>query len=75
MSHEMDPEKESVPAPPSTEVGSDEEPCRTSPLVAGFSICLKKMRFCPHALSFGHQYLCRHPEHASFAAPKKALKE
>lgn len=46
-----------------------EEPCRTSPLVAGFSICLKKMRFCPHALSFGHQYLCRHPEHAAFAVP------
>lgn len=40
--------------------------CRTLPLVAEFSICLKGDRLCRYALSFGHQYLCRHPEHAKF---------
>ena len=54
-------------APPGPEAESDAEPCRTTLLVPSFSVCLKKDRLCPHALSFGHQYLCRHPDHAEFA--------
>ncbi|MBU5637433.1 hypothetical protein KOM00_11900 [Geomonas sp. Red69] len=49
--------------------------CRTHPLVPAFSICLLKKRSCPHVMSFGHQYLCRHPDHAAFlvssSKPKK----
>jgi len=73
MSQKFDSQSKTAPVSPGVDPGPDNEPCRTSPLVAGFSICLKKMRFCPYALSFGHQYLCRHPEHASFAvnAPQK----
>lgn len=77
MAQKLDVERKTAPVTPGVDPGADNEPCRTSPLVAGFSICLKKMRFCPHALSFGHQYLCRHPEHASFAvsASQKPCKQ
>lgn len=62
--------KEAVPTTAAdSDVGNRTQSCRTSPLVANFSICLNQDRFCPHALSFGHQYLCRHPDHAKFAVP------
>lgn len=69
MPQELDPKDPKSALDQSGSVaGSDAEPCLTSPLVANFSICLKKDRLCPHALSFGHQYLCRHPDHESFMA-------
>ncbi|MBJ6802132.1 hypothetical protein [Geomonas propionica] len=43
--------------------------CRTHPLVPAFSLCLLRKRSCPYAMSFGHQYLCRHPEHVKFLVP------
>ncbi|GFO62826.1 hypothetical protein M1B72_19485 [Geomonas paludis] len=56
--------------------GSDAAPgepgdasCRTRSLVPAFSICLPRKRSCPYAMSFGHQYLCRHPDHAKFLVP------
>lgn len=63
------------PSRPHDPSHSESEPqeCRTSPLVPNFSICLKGDRLCPHALSFGHQYLCRHPDHAKFAVPSCRL--
>lgn len=67
MAQEFDPKDPEITFTTSDSgTGSDAEPCRTSPLVANFSICLKNDRLCPHALSFGHQYLCRHPDHQSF---------
>ncbi|WP_224984521.1 hypothetical protein [Geomonas agri] len=52
-----------------------DDTCRTHPLVSAFSICLPRKRSCPYAMSFGHQYLCRHPDHAKFLVrppkPKK----
>ena len=69
MPQELDPkDPKATLTQPDSEAVSDAEPCRTSPLVANFSICLKKDRLCQHALSFGHQYLCRHPDHESFMA-------
>lgn len=50
------------------------EECRTNALVDSFSICIGKNRFCPHALAFGHQFLCRHPHHAKFVVPAKKKK-
>ena len=44
----------------------DTSSCRTFSLVPSFSICLSDIRYCPYAVSFGHQYLCRHPDHAKF---------
>lgn len=49
--------------------------CRTLPLVPAFSLCLKGDRFCRYALSFGHQYLCRHPEHENFQIPPSDWKK
>lgn len=66
MPQDFKPKDEVPPAAPGSE--ADAEPCRTSPLVPSFSVCLMKETICPHALSFGNQYLCRHPDHAGFAA-------
>ncbi|WP_224961599.1 hypothetical protein [Geomonas subterranea] len=52
----------------------DETLCRTHPLVPAFSICMAKKRSCPYAMAFGHQYLCRHPEHARFLVPSTRKK-
>ncbi|MBJ6749163.1 hypothetical protein [Geomonas anaerohicana] len=49
--------------------------CRTQPLVPAFSICLPRKRSCPYAMSFGHQYLCRHPDHAKFLVPSAKRKK
>lgn len=69
MPQDFDPHNPPVPHP-GEESGA--EPCRTAPLVPNFSICLKMDRLCPYALSFGHQYLCRHPDHAKFAIPTRS---
>ncbi|QWV93890.1 hypothetical protein KP004_01460 [Geomonas oryzisoli] len=49
--------------------------CGTQPLVPAFSICLARKRSCPYAMSFGHQYLCRHPDHAKFLVPSPKHKK
>ncbi|MBU5614120.1 hypothetical protein [Geomonas azotofigens] len=53
----------------------DEARCRTQSLVSAFSMCLLKKRSCPYAMSFGHQYLCRHPNHTRFLVPSQKPKK
>lgn len=67
--------EEVVDSPADTPISKDQPPCRTHPLVPAFSICLQKQKFCPHALSFGHQYLCRHPGHLEFQVTPPRVKK